>query len=234
MIPGARILLFLCAFGFALTGRGVGEHLFPQAVEPVIQPDIPSVCQSLAAYFPVGAAVWAGDITGPHSELLKKHFNSITAENDIKWEYVEPEEGNFTFGAADALAAFAKANHILVRGHNLAWHRQNPKWLFEDAASKEMQPTPENKALLLGRLRNHVRAVVFHFGDDVYAWDVVNEVIDPGQPDGFRRSPWFRITARTTLARRFAPRTKLPRTPSSTSTSRARRIPASASFSYSL
>ena len=30
-----------------------------------------------------------------------------------------------------------------------------------------MTPTPENKALLLQRLENHIRAVVAHFGDDV-------------------------------------------------------------------
>lgn len=197
MSPGTRrtlIVLFSCASAFALAAVGVGEHFLPQEAEPAMQTDIPSLCESLAAYFPVGAAIWRGDITGLHSELLKKHFNSITAENDMKWEYVEPTEGNFTFAAADALVAFAKANHMLVRGHNLAWHEQNPKWLFEDANGREIEPTPENKALLLRRLQNHIRVVVAHFGNDVYAWDVVNEVIDPSQPDGFRRSPWFRIT----------------------------------------
>jgi endo-1,4-beta-xylanase len=196
MIGGPRTALaFLLVCAFASLALARTCWLSPaQTAQPAIQTDIPSLCQALASDFPVGAAIWRPDITGPHSELLKKHFNSITPENDMKWEYVEPAEGNFTFGAADALVAFAKTNHMLVRGHNLAWHEQNPKWLFEDVAGHEMQPTPENKALLLGRLRNHIRAVVSHFGDDVYAWDVVNEVIDPTQPDGFRRSPWFRIT----------------------------------------
>jgi endo-1,4-beta-xylanase len=45
--------------------------------------------------------------------------------------------------------------------------------------------------------------VVAHFGDDVYAWDVVNEVIDPGQADGFRRSPWFNITGTEYIDRAF-------------------------------
>lgn len=197
MSPGRRAaLVFLAACTFASAAGVAQTDASPpvQTTQPAMQADIPSLCRSLAAYFPVGAAIWTGDIAGPHSELLKMHFNSITAENDMKWEYVEPAEGNFTFGAADALVAFAKANHMLVRGHNLAWHEQNPQWLFEDAAGDEMQPTPENKALLLRRLRNHIRAVVSHFGDDVYAWDVVNEAIDPDQPDGFRRSPWFLIT----------------------------------------
>jgi endo-1,4-beta-xylanase len=59
-----------------------------------------------------------------------------------------------------------------------------------------MQATAENKALLLKRLEEHIRGVVSHYRDDVYAWDVVNEVIDEKQPDGFRRSPWFLITGK--------------------------------------
>jgi GH35 family endo-1,4-beta-xylanase len=34
---------------------------------------------------------------------------------------------------------------------------------------------------------------MMHFGTDVSTWDVVNEAIDPSQPDGYRRSPWFNI-----------------------------------------
>jgi hypothetical protein len=56
-----------------------------------------------------------------------------------------------------------------------------------------MTATPENKALLLQRMDSHIRAVVGHFGADVGTWDVVNEVIDQSQPDGYRRSPWFNV-----------------------------------------
>lgn len=166
----------------------------PQTSDLAIQRNIPSLCDTLAKYFPVGTAIWAGDITGPHSELLKKHFNSITAENAMKWQQVEPIEGHFAFAVADALVAFAKANHMRVRGHTLVWHEQNPPWLFEDAKGEPLQPTPANKALMLDRLRNHIRVEVSHFGNAVYAWDVVNEVIDPKESDGFRRSPWFLLT----------------------------------------
>lgn len=165
--------------------------------------NIPSVYQTLSDYFPVGAAIWQGNITGPHSVLLTKHFNSITAENDMKWDALEPTEGNFNFATADALVNFAMANNMLVRGHTLVWHNQNPSWLFKDANGNDMQPTPENKALLLQRLENHIRAVVGHFRGKVYAWDVVNEVIDPSQPDGFRRSKWYEITGPDYIERAF-------------------------------
>jgi len=180
-----------------------------------IQDNIPSVYQTYTDYFPIGAAIWRGDITGPHGDLLKKHFNSITTENDMKWKSIEPAEGAFDFAAADALVAFAKANHMRIRGHTLLWHEQNPAWLFKDSSGRDMQPTAENKALLLKRLENHIRAVVSHYKDDVYAWDVVNEVIDPKEPDGFRRTLWFQITGTDYIdtafrtAHKIAPNAKL-------------------------
>ncbi len=156
--------------------------------------DIPSLYQNLAAYFPIGVAIWKGDLDGEHAEIVKRHFNSITSENDMKFEAVEPTEGNFTFEKADAQVAFAKKNGMKIRGHTLVWHEQTPAWVFKDTSGKPMTPTAENKALLLKRLENHIRTVVKHFGGDIYAWDVVNEVIDPNESDGFRKSVWYKIT----------------------------------------
>jgi endo-1,4-beta-xylanase len=160
---------------------------------PVAERNIPSVYQTLAGFFPIGAAVWQGDLSGEHAFLLTKHFNSITSENDMKWSSLQPTEGTFTFAATDAQVALAKASQMAIHGHTLVWHNQVPTWVFTDPAGNPMTPTPENKALLLQRLENYIRTVVSHFGDDVGAWDVVNEVIDPSQSDGFRRSPWFTI-----------------------------------------
>jgi endo-1,4-beta-xylanase len=170
---------------------------------PVAEHDLASVYQHFSSNFAIGAAVWQGDLTGEHAFLLNRHFNSLTSENDMKWSSLQPTEGTFTYATADAQIAFARNNHMLARGHTLVWHNQNPAWLFNDLNGNPMTPTPENKALLLQRLENHIRAVMTHFGSDVYAWDVVNEVIDPSQPDGFRRSPWFNITGTDYIERAF-------------------------------
>ena len=159
----------------------------------VAETDIPSVYQTLASYFPVGAAVIPADIQGQAAVLLAKHFNSITSGNDMKWDATEPTEGNFTFAQADAEVAFAKANGMRVRGHTLVWHNQTPAWVFNDASGNPMTATPENRALLIQRMQRHIQAVMSHFGNDVTTWDVVNEAIDPSQPDGYRRSPWYNI-----------------------------------------
>jgi endo-1,4-beta-xylanase len=185
-------------------------------VPPVqIETDLAPVAETFAGLFPIGAAVSLADLSGPHAQLLARHFNSITSENDMKWDATEPTEGAFTFTNSDPQVAFAKAHAMLVRGHTLLWHSQVPAWVFLDANGNAMTPTPDNKALLLQRLINHIRGVVSHFGGDISAWDVVNEVIDPAQPDGFRRSPWFTITGTDFIdtafltARELAPHAKL-------------------------
>ncbi len=185
-------------------------------IPPVqIQTDIPSVYQTLSPYFPLGAAIGTATISGVHAQLLTRHFNDITSENDMKWDATEPSEGNFTFTAADAEVNFAKANHMLIRGHNLVWYQQIPSWVFLDANGNTMTPTPENAALLLRRMENHIRGVAGHFGNAIYAWDVVNEPIDPSQPDGLRHNMWYQIIgpqyidAALQTAREAAPNAKL-------------------------
>jgi endo-1,4-beta-xylanase len=168
-----------------------------------VQADIPSLRGNLAPHFSIGAAVWQGDITGAHSQLLNRHFNSITAEDAMKWEHIHPTESAFNFAPADALVDYAVANGMQVRGHTLIWHNQVPDWVFHNPAGQSMTPTPENKALLLQRLDAHIRAVVAHFGDKVYAWDVVNEAIDPAQPDGLRRNKWYEICGPEYIERAF-------------------------------
>ena len=56
------------------------------------------------------------NLSGQSAVLLTKHFNSMTSENDMKWDATEATQGNFTFANADAQVAFAKANNMRVRG----------------------------------------------------------------------------------------------------------------------
>jgi len=107
---------------------------------PVAERDIPSVYQTLAEFFPAGAAIHQGDLTGEHAALLTKHFNSVTSENDMKWSSLQPDESNFDFAKADAQVNFAKANNMRIRGHTLVWHSQVPAWVFNDPNGAPMTP----------------------------------------------------------------------------------------------
>ena len=159
-----------------------------------IQTDIPSLKAVLAGDFPIGAAIGMPQILGERARLLTKHFSQVTPGNALKWDATEPAEGQFRYADADAMVEFAATNNMRVRGHTFVWHQQTPAWVFNDANGQPMTATSANKTLLLTRLENHIRAVGARYADDVYAWDVVNEVIDENQADGLRRSTWYTIT----------------------------------------
>jgi endo-1,4-beta-xylanase len=95
-------------------------------------------------YFPIGTAVNRSMVTGGSGfrrsaeqnaqdvALLKKHFNQITAENDMKWQLIHPREGadGYDFGPTDALVNFGLSNNMQIVGHTLVWHSQTPNWVF--------------------------------------------------------------------------------------------------------
>ncbi|GAB3423863.1 endo-1,4-beta-xylanase [Flindersiella endophytica] len=180
-----------------------------------IQTDIPSLRDVFADDFRIGTAISPSDTVGVASELAVKHFNSVTPGNAMKWDATEPAEGEFRFTDADQVASFAASNGLALRGHTLIWHSQTPAWVFQDASGRELTNSPADKALLLARVENHVRAVAGRYAGQIYAWDVANEVIDESQPDGLRRSRWYEIAGddylRTAfrVAREVAPGAKL-------------------------
>jgi len=138
-------------------------------------------------YFDMGVAISPSFVDNPAKvKLIRRHFNSVTADNAMKWSSIQPTEGNFTFTNADKIVAFAQANGMKVRGHTLVWHNQVPAWIFKDVDATA------SKELVLDRLRTHITTVMTHFKGKVYAWDVVNEVIDDGVSI-YRASQWYTI-----------------------------------------
>jgi endo-1,4-beta-xylanase len=99
--------------------------------------------------------------------LAARQFDSITAENEMKWDAVEPDPGRFAFEAGDRLVAFAEGHRMRVRGHTLVWHNQLAPWV-------RALPSGELKGAML----RHVRATVEHWRGRIAQWDVVNEALD--------------------------------------------------------
>jgi len=168
--------------------------------EPSVEADIPSLHDVFADYFPIGAAIEPFQTSGLKAELLKKHVNMIVAENAMKPASIHPSEDVYNWTASDQLVEFAKENGMQLRFHTLVWHNQVGDWFFKDSEGKPMieetEPAKQeaNKKLLLERLEAHIHTVVSRYKDDIVSWDVVNEVIEPNDPDGMRASPWYQIT----------------------------------------
>lgn len=140
-------------------------------------------------YFSVGVAVNMRNLSNEkHVSIIKDNYNSITAENDFKPQSVQPQEGQWNFRNADAIANFCRENGIKLRGHCLAWHSQVGQWMFQGANGG--QATKEE---LYARMKTHITTVMQRYGDIIYCWDVVNEAISDGGSDPLRNSQWKQI-----------------------------------------
>lgn len=161
------------------------------------QKQIPSLYKVYQNYFDIGAAVNARTVL-TQKDLLVKHVNSLTAENEMKPEHLQPEEGNFTFDVADKIVQFARENKMKVRGHTLVWHNQMPDWFFTTQSGNRI-----SKEQLLDRMKTHIHTVVKHYKDDVYCWDVVNEAVEDKGTDLLRKSPWLEIIGEDFIEKAF-------------------------------
>lgn len=133
----------------------------------------------------VDTSALAADDT--YAAAAAAQFNSVTPENVMKWEVVEPERGKLDFTEADKLVAFAKANKQKVRGHTLVWHSQVPAWLTEGVESGDI-----GKKELRRILKRHIKDEVGHFKGQIWAWDVVNEAFEDDGTGNLRDSLWLR------------------------------------------
>ncbi|MBO7111731.1 MAG: endo-1,4-beta-xylanase [Bacteroidaceae bacterium] len=149
-------------------------------------------------YFSVGVAVNMSNLNTARNpkdmEIILTNYNSITAENDFKPQSVQPQEGQWNFANADAIADFCREHGIKLRGHCLVWHSQVGRWMFQDkdADGKNIQASKEK---LYERMKTHITTIVQRYSDIVYCWDVVNEAVtdDANATDPLRPSQWKQI-----------------------------------------
>lgn len=151
----------------------------------------PATLKSVAGSLHIGAALNAAQINGTDtvgSKILTAHFDSITAENAMKWSHIQPAQGRYEFDLADRFVALGQREGMQIIGHTLVWHSQAPDWIF-----KNSDGTQVSREELLRRLREHIHTVVGRYRGKVAGWDVVNEAIR--DEDGTLRTdkPWYSI-----------------------------------------
>lgn len=165
---------------------------------PVIAPVPPVVVADTSLYkmvpFPVGASVNVTLMKNntKYNGVVTKEYNSITAENAMKFGALHPSQNTFSWDDADYLVTYAQANNKRVHGHTLNWYTSLPAWVTNfvgDSAAWE------------NMMKTHIQTVVTHFKGKVASWDVVNEAFND---DGtLRNSIWVQHLGADYIARCF-------------------------------
>ena len=132
-----------------------------------------------------GAAVQSADLLRfpDYAQAIARESGIITAENEMKWTAIEAAKGQRTFGGGDAVADFARAHGLALRGHTLVWPLagRTPAWLARTAE--------QGAAALEQALATHIQDLAGRYRGRVRSWDVVNETLEAkdGRSDGLRR-----------------------------------------------
>ncbi len=135
-----------------------------------------------------------GDAT--YTTIANREFTSVTAENEMKIDATEPQQGRFDFTAGDRVYNWAVQNGKQVRGHTLAWHSQQPGWM------QALEGSALRQAMI-----NHINGVMGHYKGKIAQWDVVNEAFEDGTSGARRNSnlqrsgnDWIEVAFRTARA----------------------------------
>lgn len=172
------------------------------------QEDNRTLKEAYKNYFTMGVAVNIRNMQNEaERDLVKREYNSITAENAMKSGELHPSENEWKWEQADVIANFCRENKIPLRGHCLVWHSQFCDWMMYDKKGK-----PVKKEVFYQRLREHIHTVVNRYKDIVYAWDVVNEAMADNvrpmwgsheAPSPYRRSKLFELYGDEFIAKAF-------------------------------
>ena len=153
--------------------------------------------------FKVGGVVTKDIVNGDENKmkLVQKHYNSITANNEMKPDAIFKglnADGSLIldFTESDNMLDYfknynegkAEKDQIHIRGHVLCWYSQTPEKFFQHTDGSLLTKDEMN-----ARLEDYIKQVVGHVQENypglLYCWDVVNEAIIPGDgvKGGLRR-----------------------------------------------
>jgi endo-1,4-beta-xylanase len=163
--------------------------LFIGVVSCMAGQEVPALKNAFEDHFLIGGALNRWVVTGRNAgavAIAEKHFSTATAENEMKWQSINPWPNRYNWELADNFVAFCEKNQMVAIGHCLVWHSQVPRWLFRDDSRNAL-----TRDALLARMKDHIMTVVGRYKGRVKAWDVVNEALN--ENGTLRNSQWLQI-----------------------------------------
>jgi len=117
-----------------------------------------------------------------YAAMLIRDVDMVVPGSALKWGPLERKRKVLDFSGADAVADFAQAHGMAMRGHTLLWHNQIPKWLPGRLTRARKGPARV--------IEKHIQQVAGRYRGRMHSWDVINEAIEPndGRSDGLSNS----------------------------------------------
>lgn len=167
-------------------------NIGPEKVMAVSALSISTILQEVNPNIIIGAAINSNKFSiVAYKDLAKLHYNSITAENDMKMNSLNPAKYTWDFGVLgngieeknEKIPNLAKDHgDKRIHGHALVWHRALPNWL---ATNINATPVASRADTLNAIMKRHIDKAVgfyslYYKGGDpqlplLKSWDVVNE-----------------------------------------------------------
>ena len=110
--------------------------------------------------FYIGAAINENQILEKDSlamNVLKSEFNTITPENEMKWERIHPQKDTFHFDISDKYVNLGIKNNLHIVGYALVWHSQLAAYMQNVKDSSTMANYVENHInTIVGRYKGKI------------------------------------------------------------------------------
>jgi endo-1,4-beta-xylanase len=117
--------------------------------------------------FGFGTAINHVGLANPtYAHFAANNFEWVTLEYEQGWPSNEPTRGTETYFVTDAMVAWAQANGMQLRGHQLFWSQSYPNWV----------PGLSN-ADLQAEMQQRLNSVLNRYRGDYAQWDVYNEML---------------------------------------------------------
>ena len=158
--------------------------------------------------FKVGTSVSPHELNSG-ANFIKKHFNSITPENELKPDSILNQQGcqqqgnnvntQVYFGqGTSATLKFCADNGISLRGHTFVWYSQTPDWFFRQNFNQGGNYV--SKDVMNQRLESFIKNTFELLKKNyptlnVYSYDVCNELFvnDGGGMRPAGNSKWVQV-----------------------------------------
>jgi endo-1,4-beta-xylanase len=127
------------------------------------------------------------------AEVLPEQFNSLSPENELKWNFVQPQEGAFEFEGLDRLVDFAEDNDMVVKGHGLISGCCNPDYVTAITDPDELRAA----------LFTHFNTIMDRYAGKMDRWDVATEVFSTFGGTGLEHNHFYDVLGPDYVAEAF-------------------------------